>query len=244
MANMLFSEQAELDDTADMNLSAGDHQPKDKTDIEKPVIADLQAAADEFNAAFNTALYELESSRKIAVERSIRIDELNESIKTINSALTDEITKGQILEEEFRLEKEQLHQKIQDTESARNDIHQQVCEHENTLNARAEEISQLSAQIEELTGTLEQRAVEVQHLQKEFARERDMLTGELNEQKEQLSEANNQLNTQRQKLADNDREIADINEQVDRLTTELNSRTVASEQQEQEHNQETTKLGT
>ena len=244
MANMLFSEQAELDDTADMYLSDGDHQPKDETDMEKPVIADLQAAAEEFNAAFNTALYELESSRKIAVERSIRIDELNESIKTINSALTDEITKGQILEEEFRLEKEQLHQKIQDTESARNDIHQQVSEHENTLNARAEEISQLSAQIEDLTGTLEQRAVEVQHLQKEFVRERDMLTGELNEQKEQLNEANNQLNTQRQKLADSDREIVDINEQVDRLTTDLNSRTVASEQQEQEHNQETTKLGT
>jgi diguanylate cyclase (GGDEF)-like protein len=241
---MLFSEQAELNDTADMNLSDGDHQPKDETGIERTAIPDLQAAAENFNAAFNTALYELESSRKLAVERSSRIDELNESITNINSALTDEINKGQILEEEFRLEKKQLQQKIQDIESARNDIHQQVSEHENTLNARAEEISQLSVQIEDLTSTLEERAVEVQQLQKEFVRERDMLTGELNEQKEQLNEANNQLNTQRQKLADSDKEIADINEQVEKLTTELNSRTVASEQQEQEHNQETTRLGT
>ena len=244
MTNMPFSEQAELIDTANMNSSNGDHQSKEETDMGKPVITDLQAAAEEFNAAFNTALYELESSQKIAVERSIRIDELDESIKTINSALTDEINKGHILEEEFRLEKEQLRQKIQDIESARNDIHQQVSEHENTLNARAEEISQLSSQVEDLTGTLERRAVEVQHLQEDFAQERDMLTGELNEQKEHLDKANNQLKTQRQKLADSDKVITDINEQVDTLTTELNARSAASEQQKQEHDQETTKLGT
>jgi hypothetical protein len=99
MTNMPFSEQAELLDTAD-----GDHQPGDDTGIERPAIPNLQAAAENFNAAFNTALYELESSRKLVVERSSRIDELNESITNINSALTDEINKGHILEEEYCLE--------------------------------------------------------------------------------------------------------------------------------------------
>ena len=244
MKKASFSMQAEMLDTADTNIEDGGHQPGDETGMDRPAIRDLQTAADEFNAAFSTALYELESARNTALERSVRIDELDESIKNINTALSDEINKGQILEEEFRLEKEQLRQKIQDLESVQTDIHQQASEQEKTLHARAEEISQLSAQIEELTATLEQRAVEAQQLQEEFTGERDMLTGELNEQKEQLDQALNQLRAQRQKLADNDREIADINEQVDRLTTELNSRTVASEQHAQEYNQETSKLDT
>ena len=229
MTNIPFSEQAELIDTADM---------------EKPAITDLQAAAEEFNAAFNTALYELESSRKIVVERSIRIDELNESIKTINCSLNDEVSKSQRIEEEYRLETAQLNQRIQDIEAERNNLSQQVNEHENTLNTRAEEITQLSSQVEDLSGTLEQRNVEDQRIQEEFAQERDMLTGELNEQKEQLDKANNQLNTLKKKLEDSEREIADINIQVGTLTSDLNSRVMASEQLEQEHHQKTTVLGT
>jgi len=243
MINMPVSEQAEFQDTADMNPVDGEHQPNDETGMERPAIPDLQAAAENFNAAFNTALYELESSRKSVAERSSRIDELNESIKNINDALTKEINKSHRLEEEYCLEKDQLDKRIQETESERNDILQQVSEHKNTLDARAEETSQLSSQVEDLTGTLEQRVVELQQLQEEFSQERDMLTGELNEQKEQVDKTNRQLSTQRQKLADNDKELADINEQIDRLTTELKSRTVAREQQEQEHNQETSKLG-
>ena len=244
MTNMPFSEPAELLDTADTDSAAGGHQPGDETGMERPAIQDLQTAAEEFNAAFNTALYELESARKIAAERSSRINELDDSIKNINDALTNEINKSHRLEEEYSLEKEQLQQNIQEIESGRNEVQQQLGEHENTLNARAEEISQLSSQVEDLIGTLEQRTVEVQQLQEEFARERDMLTGELNEQKEQLDKANTQLKTQRQKLTDSDKEIADINEQIVRLTTELDTRTKASEQQGQEYEQETTRLAT
>lgn len=244
MTNIPFSEQAESQDTADMNPVDGEHQPDDETGMERAAIPDLQAAAENFNAAFNTALYELESSRKSVAERSGRIDELNESIKNINDALTKEINKSHRLEEEYCLEKDQLGKRIQEIETERNDILQQASEHKNTLDARAEEISQLSSQVEDLTGTLEQRAVEVQQLQEEFVQERDMLTGELNEQKEQVDKTNRQLSTQRQKLSDNDKEIADINEQLDRLATELKSRAVASEQQEQAHIQETGKLDT
>lgn len=244
MKNMPFSVQAELLDSADTNLDDGGNQPGEETGMERPAIHDLQATAEEFNAAFNTALYELESSRKTAAEHSGRIDELNESIKNINDALTNEINKSHRLEEEYCLEKEQQNKKIQEIESERNNVQQQVSEHENTLNARAEEISQLVSKVEDLTGTLEQRAVEVQHLQEEFAEERDMLTGELNEQKEQLDKANNQLKTQRQKLADNDKVIADSNEQLEKLSTELISQRAASEQKEQEQEQETSRLGT
>jgi len=244
MANMLFSEHAELNDTADMNISDGDHQLIDEADNEKPAIADFQAAAEEFNAAFNTALYELESSRKISVERSLRIDELNESIKTINRTLSDEVNNNHRIEEENRLETEQLNQRLQDIESERNDLRQQLNEHENTLSAQTEENIQLSSQVEDLTDKLEQRTVESQRTQEEFALERDMLTGELNDLKEQFANATTQLNIQKKKLAESDREIADINIQVATLTSDLNSRILYNEQQEQEHNEETTKLGT
>jgi hypothetical protein len=98
MTNMPFSEPAELLDAADSNSAAGEHQPGDEAGMERPAIRDLQTAAEEFNAAFNTTLYELESSRKIAAERSSRINELDDSIKNINDALTNEINKSHRLE--------------------------------------------------------------------------------------------------------------------------------------------------
>jgi hypothetical protein len=63
-----------------------DNQPEPESAVqtseaetEKPAISELLAAAEEFNAAFNTALYELEASRKLAKERAARIEELDAS---------------------------------------------------------------------------------------------------------------------------------------------------------------------
>ena len=254
MIDMTLSEQAEMSDTTDntapgsvfpdINLTQKDHQSEDEFEMEQPAISDLAAIAGEFNAAFNTALYELDSSRKQLVERTVRIDELNESIETVNSTLNDEVNKGHRKEEEYSREKEQLNKKISDIESDRERLLQQVNEQQNTLNARAEEISQLSSRIKEVTDTLEQRTAEGQHAQEEFVRERDILTNKLDELQVLFDEAGSQLSAQQKELEDRDNEISRISSQVDSLTTELDSMVEASGQEKEAHNQEVAMLGT
>ena len=56
------------------------------------------------------ALYETEFSQKQIDERSFSIDELNESIKAISSALNDEDSTGRRGKEEYSHEAEQLNQ--------------------------------------------------------------------------------------------------------------------------------------
>ena len=246
---MTLSEQAEMSDVADntapgselpdMNLTGMDRQPEDE-----PAISDLAAIAGEFNAAFNTVLYELDSSRKQIVERSIRIDELNESINTVNSALSEEINKGHRNEEEYSRETERLNQKINDIESDRERLLQQVSEQGETLNVRAGEISQLSSRVEEVSATLEQRTAEGQHAQEEFVRERDTLTGKLDELQILFDKADSQLNTQQKELEDRDNEITGIRKQVDCLTTELDFMVETSDREKDAHNQEVARLGT
>jgi len=254
MKEMTLSEQAEISEITDntppgtvfpeMNSTEMDHQPENGSGMEQPAISDLAAIAGEFNAAFNTALYELDSSRKQLVERSIRIDELNESIKTINNALNDETNKSRRKEEEYTREAEQLNKKITDIESDRENLLQQANEQENTLNARAEEISQLSFRVKEVTDTLEQRTAEGQQAQEAFVRARDILTNNIDELQVQFDEACSELKAQQKELEDRDNEIAGINRQVDSLTTELDSMVEASIQEKDAHNQEVARLGT
>ena len=254
MKEMTLSEQAEISEITDntppgmvfpeMNSTEMDHQPENGSGMEQPAISDLAAIAGEFNAAFNTALYELDSSRKQLVERSIRIDELNESIKTINNALNDETNKSRRKEEEYTREAEQLNKKITDIESDRENLLQQANEQENTLNARAEEIIQLSSRVKEVSDTLEQRTSEGQHAQEAFVRARDILTNNIDELQVQFDEACSELKAQQKELEDRDNEIAGINRQVDSLTTELDSMVEASIQEKDAHNQEVARLGT
>jgi len=201
----------------DMDLTGKDHQPGDDSRMEQPAISDLAAVADEFNAAFNTALYELDSSRKQLAERSGRIDELNESIKSLNSALNDEVNKGRGKQEEYSRETEQLNQKIDDIESDRERLLRQVSEQESTLNARAGEISQLSSRVEEVNATLEQYPAEHQHAQEELVRERDILTGKLDELQVLFDVAGNQREAHQKKLEDRDNEISSIRKQLGEL---------------------------
>jgi diguanylate cyclase (GGDEF)-like protein len=201
----------------DMDLTGKDHQPGDDSRMEQPAISDFAAVADEFNAAFSTALYELDSSRKQLAERSGRIDELNESIKSLNSALNDEVNKGRGKQEEYSRETEQLNQKIDDIESDRERLLRQVSEQESTLNARAGEISQLSSRVEEVNAALEQHPAEHQHAQEELVRERDILTGKLDELQVLFDVAGNQREAHQKKLEDRDNEISSIRKQLGEL---------------------------
>jgi diguanylate cyclase (GGDEF)-like protein len=242
--NMPFSEQAEQDDAADKAPSVVAVHPQNANGTETTAITDLQAAAEEFNAAFNTALYELESSRKIAAERSSRIAELDASIQTINEALSNELNKNHSMEEAHRLEKEQLNQDIQAMESEQDHLREELKERDDSLNARTDEITQLSSQLEELSGALEQRTAENLRAQEEFILERDMLTGELNDLKESFDKVNKKLGTQKKKLEESDNDISDLNIQVETLKSDLHARNVTSKEQEQEYSQEKTRLAT
>ncbi|MGB5177554.1 MAG: EAL domain-containing protein [Gammaproteobacteria bacterium] len=254
----------------DMELSARDHQADETAVMEQPAISDLVAAADGFNAAFNVALYELDASRKQLVEHAIRVEELNESIKTLNSALSNEVDKGHRREQEYSQDKELMHQRIRDIESTRDQLLLQISEQESTLNARdaeisqlssrvneltgaldqrtaegqraAEEISHLTTRIEELSGALHQRTAEAQHAQEEFARETNELTGKLDDLKVRLDDADGQVKAQCKELDDRDEEINGLSRQAESLIADLDSVMKESDQQEKDHNQETARL--
>jgi chromosome segregation ATPase len=115
------------------------------TGRDEPAISDLLAIAEEFNAAFNTALYELEASRKLVKERSARIDELNASIGSLNTALHGEISENRRKDEAHARETEALNQGIHDLESERDRLRQQTAEQEKSLNEHAGEIAVLNA---------------------------------------------------------------------------------------------------
>ncbi|MDB4304263.1 EAL domain-containing protein, partial [Desulfosarcina sp.] len=128
--------------------------------------------------------------------------------------------------------------------SERDSLQEQLGTNENALNERAEENMQLSSQLEDLAGKLEQHSVGSQRIEEEFTREKDMLTGELNELKEQVKSTQEKLSTQQQQLNERDKELADSKDQIDALTNNLNSRVMASEQLEHEYQQEAARLGT
>jgi diguanylate cyclase (GGDEF)-like protein len=231
-------------DAACMNSTEEKQNSEIESAMRKPTISEFQAVAKEFNEAFNMALYEIDSSRKHLEERSIRIEELNESIKAISSALDNEVSKGCKREEEYSHETEQLNHRINDIESERDHLLHQVNEQESILNERAEEISKLSSRIEELNNTLEKRTAESQQAQEDYVRETGMLTNKLDKLQVLFDETGSQLKAQQKELEDRDNEITGISRQVDSLTTELDSMIEASDRQEEVHNQETARLST
>jgi diguanylate cyclase (GGDEF)-like protein len=184
--------------------SAGVQDPEMEAGMEKPTIAELRSSADEFNAAFNVALYELESSRKQLEESSIRIDELNESIKITSRSLNEAINEGRKQEEQHSREKEQLDKKIHDAESECDRLNEEVSAQENTLNLRAEEISQLSSRVEEGLKREQQYSREIEQLNQRLhdaESERDHLNEEvyaqentLNARAEEISQLSSRIN--------------------------------------------------
>ena len=222
-------------DPVGADTAAGVQNPEMETGMGKATIAEFRASADEFMAAFNVALYEIESSRKKIEERSIRIDELNESIETINCSLHDAVNDGRRKEEEHSREKEQLNQRIRDAESERDRLCQELHAQETTLNARAEEIGQLSSRVNELGDALEQSTVEGRRAQEEYACERDALTGKLDELQELFEEADSQMKLQQKALAEGDEEISRLNCRVDELIEEISAQSESMRLQSESH---------
>jgi diguanylate cyclase (GGDEF)-like protein len=147
--------------------------PASDTGRDEPAISDLLAVAEEFNAAFNTALYELEASRKLAKERSDRIEELNESIVSIKTALQEETSANQRKDEAHTRESEALNQSLRELESERERLRQLINEQQQSLDAQAGEIADLTSRVMELTETLEQHKVDSSRAAEAFARERE-----------------------------------------------------------------------
>jgi len=214
-----------------MELSASDHQADETSTMEQPAISDLVAAADGFNAAFNVALYELETSRKQLVEHAIRVEELNESIKTLNSALNNEVDKGHRREEEYSLDKELMLQRIHDIESIRDELQQQISQQESILNARDAEISQLSSRVDELTDALDQSTAEGQRAAEEI----NHLTLRI----EELSGALDQRTAEGQRAAE---EISHLTLRIEELSGVLDQRTTEAQHAQEEFVRETNEL--
>jgi diguanylate cyclase (GGDEF)-like protein len=232
-----LGEQAETVDTVDdMNpesefedrdLSESHQQQEDETGMEKPAISELAAAAKEFNTAFNVALYELDSSRKVIEERSTRINELNESIDSINSALSDEVNKGCRKEEEYRLETELLNQRVQDIESERARLNQHISEYEERLNARGEEVTRLSLQLDTLTDALDLRTAEGQCAEEEIQ--------QLSSRLEELTATLDQRTAEVQRAQE---ETHQLSSQLEEVTATLDQRTLEGQHAKEEFEHE------
>jgi len=201
----------------------------DEIGTDKPDLGELATLGVEFNAAFNTALYELESSRKLIRDRSQRIVELNDSISTLGNRLDEESSNSRRKDEEHAQESEQLKQRLQAAESECERLQQQAGEQEAALQARIDEAGQLTQRVEELNRSLEEQVAKGQQAGEEFAREKDALAGNLAELQK--------------KHEDTCEELDGFSRKVGELTAEIASLKQASELQDKTHSEETARLG-
>lgn len=207
-----------------VDATAADHCEEAAALLEKPAICDLQSAAGAFNEAFNSALYELEFSRKTIAERSARISELDEAVRSIRSALDTEIGKGQQREAEHAQETGQLTQRIEAVESERDALTEKVREQEASLGERADEIAGLHSRVAELNATIEENAAAARRAQDDFTAEKEALTGKLNELQGLYEALGSQSEKQKHELEERDREITAFRSQIDKLLAEAESR--------------------
>jgi diguanylate cyclase (GGDEF)-like protein len=226
-----------------------DNQPEPESAVqtndaetEKPAINELLAAAEEFNAAFNTALYELEASRKLAKERSARIEELNASILTINTALRDAASEARRKDEVHARESETLNEAIRELESGRERLRQQINEQQQALDAQAGEIAGLTSRVAELSASLEQHKSDSLRAAEAFAREREESSNALSVLQEKYDVGRGQLEVLHADLENRTNELAGFAGQVDALTAELVSLTDAGTRREAVHREESSRL--
>lgn len=209
---------------------------------EETAIAGLLAVAGEFNAAFNTALYELEASRKLAKERSARIEELNESITSLNTALQAELGESLRKDESHARESEALNQAIRELESERDRLRQQIAEQQKSLDVQAGEIAGLTSRLAELTTTLERNTADSLRAAEAHAREiqdSDIARAALQEKYDAGCE---QLSWLQAELETRTNELAGFSGQVDALAAELAALTAAGQQREAAHREESDRL--
>ena len=204
------------------------HTPEE-LGTDQPDLGELSAAAEQFNTAFNTALYELESSRKLISERSAKIEELNDSIGTLSNRLAEESNNSRMKDEAHTQEKEQLQQRLHAAESECGRLQQQASEQEATLQARIEEAGQLTQRVEELNRSLEEQVAKGAQASEEFAREKEALS--------------NSLAELQHKYDSTCEELDGFSRKVGELTAEIASLREASELKDQSYSEETARLG-
>ena len=214
------------------------------SETEKPAIRDLLAAAEEFNAAFNTALYELEASRTLAQERAARIEELNESIRSINTALQEAASEAHRKDEAHARESHALNQAIRELEAERERLHQQINEQQHALDAQAGEIADLTSRVAELSATLEQHRAESRRAAEVFAREQEASGSALAQLQASYASGCEQLKALEAELERRTRELAGFSGQVDTLGAELAALTEAGTRREAAHREESGRLHT
>jgi diguanylate cyclase (GGDEF)-like protein len=217
-------------ETGDMGASGS----PDTADLvpENPAISDLQTAAREFNAAFDTALYELESSRKLIAERTARINELNESIAGIRAALDEEIGKRQEQEASHSRETGELRRRVEAAATEREHLQQQAEEQEQALDARRAEILELTNRVTELDYSIEQVSTDRQLAQEEFTQEKERLSARLSELQSSLESAESELQARQAELHDRDGIIAGLREQYDNSVRALDERQLELQQRD------------
>jgi diguanylate cyclase (GGDEF)-like protein len=209
---------------------------------DKPEISELLAAAEQFNAAFNTALYELEASRKLLKERAARIEELDESIAATNAALHEQIAESHRREEAHAAEAQTLNQALRDLETEREELRQQLTAQRTALEARAAEIAGLDARMTELIAQLDQQAAESRRAAEAHAREitesdnaRATLQASYDADREKMRVLDAELEARTN-------ELAEYSAQVEALTAELASVSETGEQREAAHREEAGRL--
>ncbi len=210
--------------------------------MDKPAISDLLAAAEEFNAAFNTALYELEASRRLVNERSARIEALDASIRSLNTALNDEIRKTRTKDEAHASKTEAFSKQILELESERDRLRQQTTEQRKSLNEQAGEISGLSSCVTELTTSLERQKADSLHAAESFARERAELNNTLDVLRKEYADSCEQMKVLHAELKERNNEVAGLSRKADTLVAELASLSEAGQQQEEAHREESGRL--
>ncbi|MGB5258964.1 MAG: EAL domain-containing protein [Gammaproteobacteria bacterium] len=251
-------------DTGNSSTGSAAAESPDEFGTDTPDLGELTAVAEQFNAAFNSALYELESSRKLIRERSARIDELNDSINTLRNRLDEESRISRNKDEEHAHETEQLKQRLQAAESECYRLQQQASEQEAALQARIDEAEQLKQRLhdaESECNRLQQQASEQEAALQARIDEAGQLTQRVEELNRSLEEqvargqqAEEEFTREKDTLAGN---LADLQQQhahtceeldgfsrkVGELTAEIASLKEASELKDAAHSEETARLG-
>lgn len=191
----------------------------------KPAIGELRAVAGNFTAAFSSALSELEDSRRQIEAGSARIMELEESVRSINRSLDEEVETGHRREQEHLQETGRLKERIQETESQRDLLQEKTRKQERMLEERSSELSELFGRIEEFKTALEERSAADERRREEFASEKNALRARLDELQGLYDEAGGRLKSQQRELEECNREIETLRSRVEGLLGELEEKT-------------------
>jgi diguanylate cyclase (GGDEF)-like protein len=245
------------------SASTAEESP-DQFGTDQPDLGELTAVAEQFNAAFNSALYELESSRKLIRERSARIDELNDSISSLRNRLDEESRTSRNKDEEHAREAEQLQQRLQAAESECYRLQQQASDQETALQARIDEAEQLQQRLqaaESECNRLQQQAGEQGAALQARIDEAGQLTQRVEELNRSLEkqvdkgrQAGEEFTREKDALAGNLAELQQrhattceeldgFSRKVGELTAEITSLKEASELKDEAHSRETERLG-